>query len=136
MSHSWGDSWFKEHGDNLYAAMRYIKWFVKLSGCTLYIKEKYGTIRYEYLCPPGSSYYNKSKIDALLEKVCGCKEIRWNTLDSGTYLKPRVQWTSSYLWRKWRQLGMWSLSVAIKKATKKWPDVKAEILDDYDAECL
>jgi hypothetical protein len=51
--HQWGDKWFEKNGLELSLAMNYIYTFVKRwSKCSLIMKEKYGSVRYEYLFPP------------------------------------------------------------------------------------
>lgn len=51
--HEWGDDWFLKHGTDLDNAIEYIVSYVKRhTGCTLVCKEKYGTIRYEFMVPP------------------------------------------------------------------------------------
>lgn len=126
--HEWGDEWFEKNGDDLYAAERYIYRFVKRwSRCRLLSKEKYGTLRYEALFPPGGSYF-KTKLDRFLEKWLLKKVIM---VDYSSYKIPIFCWQTTWLYHLWYKLGEKTLKIAIKKAAKKYPNVKDEILDDY-----
>jgi len=52
--HEWGDDW--PYWDDLYRAEKFIyTWTYRLAGLRLLSKEKYGTIRYEYLFGLGKS---------------------------------------------------------------------------------
>lgn len=94
--HEWGDSW--PHWNELYQAEQYIfKYVKKYSFCYLSLKEKYGTLRYEFINPPRWSWY-----------IFDC-----------------------WLYFKWIKLGQFVLNKAVCSACKKFPNVKAEILDDY-----
>lgn len=49
VSHTWGDAWFQAHGEELNKAMNYIyKFHKRATGKHICMKEKYGTIRYEF----------------------------------------------------------------------------------------
>lgn len=47
--HFWGDQWFREHGDHLYEAIKYVEKNLRKHGIWVAGKEKYGTYRDEYL---------------------------------------------------------------------------------------
>lgn len=51
--HYWGDEWFQKYGEDLRTAERYIFEFTEFfTGYHLSSKEKYGTIRYEWIVHP------------------------------------------------------------------------------------
>jgi hypothetical protein len=103
--HWWGDEW--NGWNDLTKAHNYIHRFVRRwSGCYLMSKEKYGTIRYEHIFPPYGSMYYRNKLH------------RW--------------WLNSWIYYKWCAYGKFILSIAIKRAAKKYPKVKEEILEDWD----
>lgn len=107
--HDWSDEWFEQYGKDLYEAQQYIHTFTKRwARCNLCSKEKYGTIRYEWVFPPyGGIYW-----------VNGYSRI----------------WNSSWLYRKWTQFGWYVCAIAIKKAIKKWPHLEVELSCDYMAD--
>jgi len=48
--HEWGDEWFQKHGETLNKAMHDINlWYHSKTGKFVSMKEKYGTIRYEFI---------------------------------------------------------------------------------------
>ncbi len=54
--HIWGDAW--PYWNELYQAEDYIQKYVyRYSRCRLSSKEKYGTIRYEFVTPPRWTWY-------------------------------------------------------------------------------
>ena len=54
--HTWGDEW--PYWDDLRKAESYISSYVrKWSFCGIAMKEKYGTLRYEFLVPPRWCWY-------------------------------------------------------------------------------
>lgn len=138
--HIWGDEWFEKHGNELYAAEEYICKYVKRwSGCILISKEKYGTLRYEWVFPPWTrrgqfslpkwlitcSYVEEYRDDDRV--VYGLKY----ELGSGGKSPVIIwRWCDSWLYGKWCKFGEWTLTRAIKKAIIKFPNVKEEILDD------
>lgn len=103
--HEWGDGW--PYWDMLHKAHDQIeRTFRRLTGCTLISKEKYGTLRYEYILGPGHSlcYYdwNVSKVKRAALAVSGWWAVRcW-----------RILW--------------W----VIKYYAKKYPNVKHELYED------
>ncbi len=119
--HMWGDDW--AHWDELYEAQNYIvKRVRQLSKCRLSCKEKYGTIRYEWLYPPGGYHYVRweLKLPFIMKTTPygKCPYILW-------------RWCDSWAYRQWVKLGNWSLRKAIKEAMLKFPNVKEEIYDDW-----
>lgn len=105
--HSWGDEWFEKYGPDLYKAEEFIQRYVKRhSLCTLVSKEKWGTLRYEWILPPPSRIFFKH---------------RWEWY-----------WNTSKLYGWWYKLGKSTLKRAVKKAAKKWPHLKEELWSDYD----
>ena len=103
--HEWGDEFFQQYGPELNKAMDYIRDYVYYrSNYWVMMKEKYGTIRYEFLYP--QPYVYRSKWDK--NKIIQC--IRY------------------YKFR----LAMWLLDRAIKKACKKFPHIREEILWDRE----
>lgn len=121
VSHVRGDDW--PHWPKLYEAEIYMFEFVyKRSFCELRSKEKYGTIRYEWLFPPGSRFsiripYMKIKVGKEKFDMIWC-------------------WSLCWVYRLWKRYGKWTLNRAVKKACKKWPEIKDELLADYDPEYL
>lgn len=108
-THFWGDKDFDWYSLN--DAMRFIyKWTYRLSGLRVMMKEKYGTIRYEYVFGLwGGIYYKPSKYNLL-------KNTRL-----GQYFYFRI------FLRNWR---MKIINVMIFFACVKWPHIAPEILND------
>jgi len=108
MYHEWGDETFDWRA--LAAAGEYIRKYVRrYSLCSLMYKEKYGSLRYEWIFPPygGIYIYMRSKI------------YRW--------------WNHCWLYRKWTNLGWLVLKRAVFNAIEKWPHIKDELLSDLAA---
>lgn len=128
--HVWGDKWFEKNGQDLDKALTYIFEYVKrLSGCVIILKEKWGTIRYEWIFPPGGSvrYGAYFKLPSMFDRPT-----RYGNV-------PRYLWYWNYeniLYRYWVRFGKWVLTRAVKKACKKWPHLKTELTADLDIECL
>lgn len=102
--HIWGDDWkwWKE----LYDAQQFIyKYTYRWSLCRLCSKEKYGTIRYEFMFPPFSGIFYNHWYS------------RW--------------WISSKLHNLWARFGWYICGKAIKKALKKWPQLEKELCSDF-----
>ncbi len=132
MSHIWGDEWFEKYGDDLYQAERYIRGYVKKwSSCNLITKEKYGSIRYEWIFPPGGAV-SWRKFDYLLAKVFGKKEVKPTQWTKESYYVPRIIWQGSWLYRQWSSFGRYVLRKAVLNAIRKWPHIKREIVEDFD----
>lgn len=126
--HEWGDTWFEKNGGDLYKAEQYIYKFVKRwSRCSLMSKEKYGTLRYEAIFPPGGSYF-KTKLDLFLEKWFIKKTM---LVDYSGYKIPILCWQTSWMYNLWHKLGEKALKIAINKAAKKYPNVEKEIRWDF-----
>lgn len=101
--HVWGDDF---DWTDLYAAQEYISKFTKrYSGCNLCSKEKYGTIRYEWMFPPYGGIY----------------------LRKGLYR----YWNESWLYRQWTHFGWYVCGLAIKRALKIWPNLEDELRSDF-----
>jgi len=104
--HQWGDDW--EHWDELYATEQKIRktvWF--WTRCRLISKEKYGTIRYEFILPPGGKFFYPKK-----------------------YYKVLNWWNSSKLFHWWCKLG-WKFTLwTVLKTAKKKPYLADELLED------
>lgn len=118
--HLWGDDW--EHWNDLYKAETWIRKYVKRhSLCRIISKEKYGSIRFEYLLPPYTSLMRRSfGIYAPWKKTT-----RW-----GSYRPCLWCWEQSLVNRLWCKLGWWTTKRAVLKAVKKWPYLKDELLSD------
>ena len=100
--HIWGDEWFQEHGKELGEAMEFIMDYVqKGTFCYFSIKEKYGTIRYEFI-------------------HCRLWYIKWVPY----WLKMRV---CPILEKRAQRRA----STAVVLAALKFPKVSPEILDDW-----
>lgn len=129
--HDWSDPWFEKHGNTLYKAQGYIHDYVyKWSWCRLMSKEKYGTIRYEWVLPPGGRLSGIKHIS--LPFPLFHKKIK---IGNGEIIKGHIvlwSWQSYYSWtyRKWEQFGWWMTDIAIEKACKKWPEVSKELRAD------
>ena len=135
--HEWGDEWFEKYGRELGAAERYIGRFVKRwSGCRVISKEKYGTIRYEHIFPPYGAFFIRdhwiNKCLRLLGKTYYSYEVLGETREGFFY----TTWNRTALYYYWSQLGKKVLKIAIHKACKKFPNVKDEILDDWDEDYI
>ncbi len=135
MYHTWGDDW--SHWDELYKAQSYLsKYVYKWSRCRLSCKEKYGTIRYEWMFPPGGRCFNVSSVRVpFVSKDISFtddhKIIRKYYL--GNKGNSRIilwRWVDSWFYRKWEQYGWYILIKAVKNACIKYPNVAAEILSD------
>jgi len=126
--HSWGDDW--EHWSDLYEAERYIAKYVRRwSRCLLISKEKYGTLRYQCIIPPGGH--------AVCRKFCIF--LPWNkTYKSGDQefkMQPLLWcWNESLIHQKWKQFGNYILRKAVMKACAKYPHLVLEITSDMDWE--
>lgn len=98
-----GDNW--EHwGDLRTAQMWIIQEVRRRSFCTLICKEKYGTIRYEYVLPPKGRLMGLTKLS--------------------------FAWNNSWLFRKWQAWGWRILLGVVFEAIYKWPQCKDELLED------
>lgn len=122
--HYWGDKDF--NWDELYNAQRWIANYVKCwSRCSLISKEKYGTIRYEYIVPPGGhvmcykfAIYRPWKRRVTIKgRSCSYRPLLWS-------------WNTCWIYRLWERLGWKILKKAVFKAVEKWPHLKDELLED------
>ena len=126
--HIWGDDW--KYWDTLYEAESFIFNYVyKYSRCRVLTKEKYGTLRYEWILPPGRS------LDVSSVKL---PYVSYDKDQKRYYLGKCIvwRWVDSRMYSIWRRYGKWMLNRAVNKACKKWPEIKAELLSDYDPEYL
>jgi hypothetical protein len=103
--HMWGDDW--PYWPDLENARIFIYKYVKrYSGCRLMSKEKYGTIRYEYVFPPGGGLFYRTW---------------W-----------QKYWLGSNLYNMWVNFGWKMTARAIRKAVLKWPQLTKELVCDFD----
>lgn len=121
--HEWGNDW--PHWNELYEAESFIIDYVyKWSRCRLSCKEKYGTIRYEYVYPPGSrAWWLSIKIPFFRRKIMDGK------FEVPYYL---FRWPTSWLYYKWMRFGDYILGQAVRKACIKFPNVVEEITGDLN----
>ncbi len=120
--HEWGDDW--EHWDKLYEAQNFVCDYVyKWTRCRVICKEKYGSIRWEYIVPPkGSPYFLRGVIRA-----------PWKV--RGKYIKEPYHptlwcWNMSRIYRLWQKLGRIAFAVALVRATGKYWQVQEELTCD------
>jgi len=118
--HIWGDKDFD--WDALYEAQVYIiKYVRRKSRCHLICKEKYGTIRYEWVFPPYGSVRLKGITLPFFKKKTKYGDIP-------IYL---FQWNrSNWLYRWWESYGWRCTREAVFKAIQKWPHLEDELLED------
>ena len=104
--HEWGDEWFQTYGEELNHAMCWIETcFKRWTGGIVVMKEKYGTIRYEYL---------------------------FHTLFQRIYLKGKIQQViQRYIGSIWYRYASFIFRKLVIKAAIKFENVSMEILDDY-----
>lgn len=104
--HNWGDDW--PYWNELYEAQNQIGATLRmLTLCRLICKEKYGSIRYEYILPPGGRLFYSSK-----------------------YYKLQCWWNRSILYRYWCHVGWKILVWIVLRKVKKQPYLKDELLED------
>jgi hypothetical protein len=116
--HCWGDDW--PHWNELYAAGDWIERYVyKHSLCKLHWKEKWGQLRYERILPP--AYKNNGPIVKLPFPLF------YKTIAGKKFPRYLIYWTASKLYYMWMRLGERALKKAVKKASKKFPNVVKEI---------
>lgn len=124
--HSWGDDW--PHWQELYAANHWISDYVyKWSWCRLQSKEKWGSLRYEYVWPPTLKRNGPViRVPFLVKKInFGDGKV----LNGHYYI---LYWTNSWLYYKWMAYGTRVLRRAVKKACLKFPNVVKEITEDLE----
>ena len=121
-THIWGDADFDWEGLN--QAMGYIYRYVyHRSGTRVFMKEKYGSIRYGLIFTPGTSVRRGFRIILPLFK----RKTRFGPLDYVLWT-----WSSCFLSRLWGRYSTWLLRKAVFKAVKMWPHLEHEILSDAD----
>ncbi len=126
--HVWGDSW--SHWEELYEAEQYIVNYVyKYSRCHISMKEKYGTLRYEWIFAPGGGFSIGFRVKVPFIKV----KKKYIEEKQPIYI---FTWQYSYIYKLWIRYGKYVLDKAVKSACVKFPNCKAEILDDYSPEYL
>ncbi len=124
MSHFWGDEWFEKYGDDLYyAQMDIIKYTKRWSRCQLLSKEKYGTIRYEHILPPGGHVVQ-------LKYAIWAPWKRKSKYIKGGYRPLLFAWNQCWLYYKWQWFGAYICGKAIQKAVKKYPHLEVELCCD------
>lgn len=136
--HIWGDDW--PYWDDLYEAKNFIVDHVyDKSWCRLCCKEKYGTIRYEFLFPPGGGMLSRYEIRVPFIKKSFDKEhynktkrIKFRTSFDLKGSWPIWRWCDSWFYRKWVSFGQRALMEAVRKASEKWPHITKEIRDDLE----
>ena len=78
--HEWGSTWFKIYGQDLNEAMHYIRKYVfRRTLCHVVMKEKYGTIRYEFIYAVSwATYlYSYKRTSRIFEKAVRKAVYRW-----------------------------------------------------------
>lgn len=127
-THFWGDKDFDWEGLN--KVMRYIYNYVyKRSLVRVSMKEKFGTIRYEWIFIPGESVRAGFRITLPFFRR------------KSKYIKEGMpiviwSWYDSIIARLWRRYGYWLLKRAIFKAVAKWPHLEDEIFEDAPEELI
>jgi len=123
MNHFWGDSW--THWEDLEKAETYIHNEVyRKTRCYLISKEKYGSIRYQYIVPP--------KGHACMRKYAVYAPWTRHTRH-GSYQPLLFCWNESWLYDKWQAWGWRQTRNAVYRAVLKWPHLKDELLSDLAA---
>ena len=121
--HDWSDSDFDWNA--LAEAADFISKYVeKHSFCTLIQKEKYGSLRYEYVFPPKGSVRVGFQI-----------RLPFFTRKNRFFPEKRApiclwSWQDSWLYRKWTAYGWECVLKACLLAVDKYPHIKDEILQD------
>ena len=123
--HVWGDEWFQKYGNDLNQAMEFISVECKRrAGMVIMIKEKYGSIRFEYLYfypnewpiygyfYPGRIYYRWPRWMRRVERLA------IKVMDK-TGLTKRLHYQQTK-----------TLKAVVFEAIDKWPHLKDEILSD------
>lgn len=134
VDYNWGDAWFEMYGHDLTQAMIFItKEAEYRGGIPVFLKEKYGTIRYEFIesafwpscwpiynhVYPGYMYYQWPKVFMKLEPLA--KQL----LD--------VTGLTSFFHKKQCRI----LRDVVLEAAQRWPHLRDEILEDICVhECI
>jgi hypothetical protein len=122
--HEWGDEWFKEHGHTFSKAMNlFAKINRVLRGPFFIEKEKYGTMRLEYM------YYNTCLDTWLLRR--NVLIIRnWPLHKVCRFIDNvfRICYITRLIWGYQRFV----FNLATFIVVKKYPEVKVEIMDEYE----
>lgn len=120
--HDWDDEWFEKNGDDLYKAQSFVHDYVyKWTRCRLISKEKYGTIRYEWMFAPGTSI----RLGFQIILPLFTKETRWGPMPIALFT-----WNTCWLVRKWNWWGWKTTWKAVQLAVKKWPHIEHELIED------
>lgn len=129
MNHFWGDLDFdwKALDDAGYYIQRRCRQFARMG---LHIKEKYGTLRISTTCAYTSEY------DFLYHLIHpGYIYYNWPK-----WVRQYIDWPLGktmkmlgviYILQRWQRF---TLKFFWKRAAKKWPHIREEILDDYEWE--
>ena len=101
--HDWGDGW--PYWDELWQAeTTIVKAVKKYTRCILISKEKYGTIRYEYMFPPYCRVWYSNKLN------------RW--------------WQQCWITHLWCKLGFYVAKRVILRILRDKPYLAEELLND------
>lgn len=122
--HTWYDDW--KHWDKLYEAQNFIvKYVGRRTGCYLMSKEKWGSLRYEWIIPP------KGHVCQLVYviKAPWKKTFKWDDYEE-SYHPILFAWNECWLYYKWQNFGWWMTKRAVLKAIQKWPCIADELMSD------
>ncbi len=127
MRHEWDDEWFKEHGKDLYDAMAYIQAEYQIrTGRVIHLKEKYGTIRWEYTY---ATFWNAHKpiYDYFKPGYLFYKWPKWfSRIDY--FLGRRIpRWVQTYYFHKHAKV----LVQVLKEAAVKYIQIEDEVFADF-----
>lgn len=134
--HLWNDDW--PYWNDLYEAEKFISSYVyKHSWCRVMMKEKYGTLKYEWVLPPRSALFTRPwtciRIPFLWTKY-NKETKKFHFVFELSRLKegyPIWRWCDSWIHYKWEQYGWKTLDKAIQLACRKWPKCRKEIYSDF-----
>lgn len=102
--HSWGDEWFQQYGEDLRDAEIWIsKFFYRVTkgNMSISMKEKWGSLRYEYIMTPRSDWYRENPFTEELGMYNALQLFGWELL-----------------------------TIIIYRAVKKWPHLEHELMED------
>lgn len=136
VDHCWGDDWFKEHERSLRRAMTFIQTeCAKHKNMQIYCKEKYGTVRWEFvyvwfLSPYHGLVYQLMRPGYLHIQYCKNKTLnKWlNRLDTGLM---KLACLTGYVHYTNKSRLNYFLNT-VERACMHWPEVAPEIVDTLD----